>query len=71
MATNWVDYVPGQGYGSMPWAGFAAAQGSIDRWREDFAYPIAASAQNAATTIVCPATTNVIWRVTAGYYVAP
>jgi len=49
----------------------AAAQGSIDRWREDFAYPIAASAQNTATTIVCPATTAVIWRVSAGYYVAP
>jgi hypothetical protein len=49
----------------------AAAQGTIDRWREDFAYPIASVAQNAATTIVCPATTGVIWRVTAGFYVAP
>jgi len=49
----------------------AAALGSMDRWREDFAYPIAASAQNTAVTIVCPATTGVIWRVTAGYYVAP
>lgn len=49
----------------------AAALGTIDRWREDFAFPIMSSAQNAATTIVCPATTGVIWRVTAGYYVAP
>lgn len=49
----------------------AAAAGTIDRWREDFAFPIAASAQATATTIVCPATTGVIWRVTAGYYVAP
>lgn len=49
----------------------AAAQGTLDRWREDFAYPIAASAQNTATTIVCPVTTGVIWRVTAGFYVAP
>jgi hypothetical protein len=49
----------------------AAAQGTIDRWREDFAYPIPANAQATATTIVCPLTTNVIWRVTAGYYVAP
>jgi hypothetical protein len=49
----------------------AAAQGTMDRWREDFAFPIAASAQNTATTIVCPATTSVIWRVTAGFYVAP
>jgi hypothetical protein len=49
----------------------AAAQGTIDRWREDFAYPIASTAQNAATTIVCPATTGVIWRITAGFFVAP
>lgn len=49
----------------------AAAQGTIDRWREDFASPIAASAQNTAVTIVCPATTNIIWRVTAGYIIAP
>lgn len=49
----------------------AAAAGTIDRWREDFAYPIASVAQAAATTIVCPATTNVIWRITAGYYIAP
>lgn len=49
----------------------AAAQGTIDRWREDFAFPFAASAQNTATTIVCPATTGVQWRITAGFYVAP
>ena len=49
----------------------AAPQGSIDRWREDFAYPIAAVAQATATTIVCPAATGVIWRITAGFYVAP
>lgn len=56
---------------AFSFAADAAAQGTIDRWREDFAYPIASSAQNTATTIVCPATTNVIWRVTAGFYVAP
>ena len=49
----------------------AALQGSDKIIREDFAYPLAASAQAAATTIVCPATTGVIWRVTVGYYVAP
>lgn len=49
----------------------AAAQGTMTPWGEDFAYPLAASAQNTATTIVCPVTTGVIWRVTAGYYVAP
>lgn len=49
----------------------AALQGTVDRWREDFAYPLAASAQNTATTVVGPATTGVMWRITAGYYVAP
>lgn len=59
--------------GSMAFsfAADAAAAGSLDRWREDFAFPLASSAQNTATTIVCPATTSVIWRVTAGYYIAP
>ena len=49
----------------------AAAQGTVFTFQEDFGQPIAATAQAAATTIVCPATTNVIWRITAGYYVAP
>lgn len=49
----------------------AALAGTLARYREDFAYPIAAAAQNVATTIVCPATTGVIWRITAGFYVAP
>lgn len=49
----------------------AALQGTLFPLREDFAFPLAANALNTATTIVCPATTNVIWRVTAGFYVAP
>ena len=49
----------------------AAAAGSLYPWREDFAFPAMAAAQNTAMTIVCPATTGVIWRATAGYYVAP
>lgn len=56
---------------AFSFAADAAAAGSLDRWREDFAYPLAAVAQNTATTIVCPATTSVIWRATAGFYVAP
>lgn len=56
---------------ALSFAADAAAQGTLDRWREDFAYPLAGSAQNTAMTIVCPATTGVIWRATAGYYVAP
>ena len=49
----------------------AAPQGTDKIIREDFAYPMAASAQGTAVTVVCPITTGVIWRVTAGYYVAP
>lgn len=49
----------------------AAALGTLFPWREDFAYPMMATAQNTATTIVWPATTGVIARVTVGYYVAP
>jgi hypothetical protein len=49
----------------------AAAQGTIFSYQEDFSYPIAASAQGSATTIVAPATPNVMWRLTAGYYLAP
>lgn len=56
---------------AFSFAAEALAQGSLDRWREDFAFPIAASAQNTNTTVVGPATTNVIWRITAGFYVAP
>lgn len=56
---------------AFSFAADAAAQGTIDRWREDFAYPLAGNALATATTIVCPATTGVIWRVTAGYYQAP
>lgn len=61
--------IPGTLVFSMP--ADAAAQGTIYPWREDFAYPLAVSAQSTATTIVAPATTGVIWRITAGYYVAP
>jgi hypothetical protein len=49
----------------------AAAQGTLFPLREDFAYPLISSAQNVATTIVGPATTGVIWRISAAYYVAP
>lgn len=56
---------------AFSFAADAAALGTIDRWREDFAYAIAASAQNTAVTVVCPITTGVIWRVTAGYFIAP
>jgi hypothetical protein len=49
----------------------AALQGGDKIIREDFAFPLASSAQGTATTIVCPATTGAIWRITVGYYIAP
>lgn len=49
----------------------AAAQGTIYPLREDFAFPLMSTAQGTATTIVAPATPNVIWRLSAAYYVAP
>jgi hypothetical protein len=61
--------IPGALVFSLP--ADAAAQGSVFPYQEDFSYPIATSAQATATTIVAPATPNVIWRITAGYYVAP
>ena len=49
----------------------AAPQGVLTSLREDFAYPLAAINQNTAVTISAPATTSLIWRLTAGYYVGP
>lgn len=48
----------------------AAAQGALFAQEEDYSFPIASSAQGSNTTIVAPATPNVIWRLTAGYYLA-
>lgn len=49
----------------------AALLGTVFAYQEDFAYPVMSIAQNTATTVVCPATTGVLWRVTGGFYVAP
>lgn len=49
----------------------AMAVGDVLPYQEDFAFPIASSAQNTATTIVAPLTASVIWRITAGFFVAP
>ena len=35
------------------------------------AIPIKSAVANTATTIVCPATTSIIWRVSVFYYIAP
>jgi hypothetical protein len=49
----------------------AAALGTVQSFQIDYALALAASAQNTASTIVCPATPGVIWRATASYYLAP
>jgi hypothetical protein len=49
----------------------AAAQGTVNEKRREFPMPVASVAQNTATTIVCPVATAVIWRIEAGFYVAP
>lgn len=50
----------------------ALAQGvALAEIMEDYAFPLMATAQNTATTIVCPATPNVIWRASAWYQVGP
>jgi hypothetical protein len=46
----------------------AAAQGTIYTEEIRPVQPLKSSTANTATTIVCPATTAVIWRVTADYY---
>ncbi len=56
---------------AFTFAADALALGATERWREEFAFPLAAAAQNAVTSIVCPATPSLIWRITAGFYVAP
>lgn len=47
-----------------------AAQGSVYTQEFNGANPIKSTNAATNTTIVCPATTSVIWRVTAVYYVA-
>lgn len=46
----------------------AAAIGSTDRYLVQPTHPIRCSAANTATTIVCPATSSVIWRVNIHYW---
>ena len=61
--------LPGALVFSMPVEAFP--QGSVHAKVLDPVRPIMASAQNTATTIVAPLTTNVIWRISATFYVAP
>jgi hypothetical protein len=48
----------------------ASAQGTISNQSMSPQSPIKSSVVNTATTIVCPAVTNVIWRITVNYFTA-
>lgn len=57
--------------GSPVWTfASAAAIGSTDTKVFYFNSPVKSSVANTATTIVCPATASVIWRVNVSYYTA-
>jgi hypothetical protein len=45
--------------------------GTTDRMLHNPNSPLKSSVVNTATTIVCPATTGIIWRVNVYYYAAP
>lgn len=60
--------IPGSLVFSLP--ADAAAQGSVFTFQEDFSFPLAGTLQNTAMTIVMPVVTGVLWRASAGYYVA-
>jgi len=47
----------------------AQVQGTLQEKVDSPVVPIKSTTANTATTFVCPATTNVIWRVTIDYYV--
>lgn len=56
--------LPGNPAWTFPSAG---AVGTVDRLVIEFPVPLASVAPGAATTIVCPATTGIIWRVNVTY----
>lgn len=49
----------------------ARVQGNAISYIYTFGIPIKGSAANTAMTFVAPATTSVIWRLNASYFVAP
>lgn len=62
--------LPGALAFTFPRAGAIGAVGVGDEQRFEFAVPLKSSAANTATTIVCPATTSVLWRVNVFYRAA-
>lgn len=57
--------------GSPVWTfASAAAVGTTATFQENWTSPLKSSVAATATTIVAPATTSVIWRLSANYYVS-
>lgn len=55
--------------GALAWTfATAGAVGATDIRVPTLTTPLKSSSANTATTIVCPATASVIWRVTAAYF---
>lgn len=59
--------LPGSRAFSLPADG--ASQGTMNQEVLEPSQPLKSTSPNVATTIVCPAITSVIWRVTADYYI--
>lgn len=59
------------GLPSLTFGADAAAQGVDKTVSLDFAAGLAATAAGAATTVACPVTTGVIWRVNVAYLLGP
>lgn len=58
--------------GSPVWTFASAATiGSTDPKVFIFMAPVKSSVVNTATTIVCPATASIIWRINVSYFTAP
>lgn len=48
----------------------AMPQGDTEIQDKNFVLPLSTTTANTATTVVCPATTSVIWRINVFYYIA-
>lgn len=60
-----------QGARALSFPADAALQGVVATELLELARPLRATTPGIAVTIVCPATPNVIWRVTADYFSGP
>jgi hypothetical protein len=54
---------------AFSFAADAALQGTTEKQQFETTQPMKSTTANTATTIVCPATTNLIWRINCLYYI--